>query len=474
MEQTRPGLFCRFKNTFIGDKAFYSTVFALIMPIIVQNTVSNFVSLLDNVMVGRVGTLQMSGVAIANQLIFVYSLAIFGAVSGAGIYGAQFAGARDWDGLRHSFRFKLLVAVVITAVGAAVMALWDSPLISLFLTGDGDAADAAAILSYSRSYLAVMLFGLLPFSISQCYSGTLRETGETLLPMLASIAAVLVNLTFNYILIYGKCGFPELGVTGAAIATVLSRFVELGIIVVWTHTHHGKFHFMTGVYRSLKIGKALAKSIAGKSIPLLANELLWSLGITTLVQMFSTRGLTVVAALNISSTITNLFNVFFISMGTAVAVMVGQDLGADDIELAKKHVWKLIFFSVAVCVFIALVLMVAAGYIPAIYKTEADVRDLAAVFMRTSALYMAFNAVAHCCYFTLRSGGKTFVTMLFDSVYTWVVCVPYTYLLVHYTALDIGLLYPVAYLTDALKCVVGLLVVRTGYWAKNIVGKSQA
>ncbi len=459
----------RLYDIFIGDKKFYRTVLTLVLPVIAQNTITTLVNLLDNVMVGQVGTAQMSGVAIANQLIFVFNLTIFGAVSGAGIYGAQFAGARDWEGLRQTFRFKILTAFGITAVAVCIIAVFAEPMISLYLEGEGAAADAAAMLSYGKQYLSIMLFGLLPFALTQCYSGTLRETGKPLMPMIASIAALLVNLVFNYLLIYGKFGFPELGVRGAAIATVMSRFVELGVVAVWTHAHRKRFFFMKGVYRSLRVTRKLAAGIAVKGLPLLVNELLWSLGMTTLMQIFSTRGLMVVAGLNIASTITNLFNVFLMSMGTAVAVMVGQALGANNIQLAKRYVWKLIFFSVSISVVLAAALAACAGFISGVYDVEEEARQLAVIFMRTSALYMAFNAVIHCCYFSMRAGGRMFITVLFDCVYTWAVCVPYAFIMVHYTGLGIELVYPLCYLTDVLKCVIGVLIIRTGRWAKNIV-----
>ncbi|MCE5236496.1 MAG: MATE family efflux transporter [Clostridiaceae bacterium] len=471
MEYALPrGLFARFKRTFIGDKAFYRTVLVLILPVVVQNLASNSVILLNNIMVGSIGTLNMSGVAIANQLIFVFNLTIFGAISGAGIYGAQFAGACDWEGFRKTFRFKLLVALAITAAGAAILYFFSDTLISLYLTGEGSAADAAAMLGYGKQYMHIMLWGLLPYALTQCYSGSLRETGDTLPPMVASVTAVFTDLTLNFLLIQGRFGLPALGVRGAAIATVTSRLIELSILLLWTHSNHKKFFFMEGLYKSLRIGKELALSIAGKSLPLLLNELLWAVGVTTLTQIFSTRGLIVVAGLNIASTISNLFNVFFLSMGSAVAVMIGQALGANDIPRARSYVWKLLFFSISICVFFGSALALSAHAIPNVYNTEPEVRRLATAFIRTSAMYMAFSATSHCCYFTIRSGGKTFLTMLFDSVFSWVVCVPYTYLMVHHTLLPIDLLYPLCNLTEAVKCAIGLIVVRTGYWARNMTG----
>lgn len=461
--------FSKFRSTFIGNRQFYTKVLMLVLPIIVQNTISNFVNLLDNIMIGQVGTPQMSGVAIANQLIFVFNLTIFGGLSGAGIFGAQYFGAGDHEGLRHTVRFKLWIAVVTLSVALVVFLTCGEQLISLYLTGDGDAAERAAMLEYGRSYLRIMLIGLLPFSLSQVYGGTLREMGETLLPMKASLAGVITNLCLNYILIFGKLGFPVLGVEGAAIATVISRFVELTIIIVYAHRHSDKFQFIKGLYRTLRIPKALTYKIIRKGIPLLMNELLWSLGMITLAQIFSTRGLNVVAALNITSTVTNLFNVVFVSMGSAVAVMVGQALGANDIPRAKQTAWKLIFFNACICIVIGAILIALSPILPNIYNTTNDVRKLATRFMQTSAIYMSVNAVTHCTYFTIRSGGKTLITFLFDSAYTWCVFVPITYVLTHFTTLDIFLLYPICYLADIIKCIIGIIVVKAGHWAQNMV-----
>lgn len=463
------GTFRNIRDTFIGDRRFYATVFRLVLPIIVQNTISNAVNLLDNIMIGQVGTPQMSGVAIANQLIFVFYLAVFGSLAGAGIFSAQFFGAGDHEGLRYTVRFKLLAAVFTSAAVIVVFLTCGDQLISLYLTGEGDAAERTAMFGYGRRYLQIMLWGLLPFAISQVYGGTLRETGETFLPMKASLAGVLTNLCLNYVLIFGKLGFPAMGVEGAAIATVISRFVELAIIVVYTHRHAGRFRFIKGLYRSARIPKSLAISIISKGLPLLFNELLWSLGMTTLTQILSTRGLNVVAGLNIAFTITNLFNVIVFSMGSAVAVMVGQALGANDIPRAKQTAWRLIFFNVCICIVVGGVLAVLSPVIPGIYNTTDDVRALASRFMLTGAVFMSFNAVSHCAYFTIRSGGKTLITFLFDSVYTWGLFIPYVYVLTHFTSLDIMVLYPVCCLGDIVKSIVAVIIVKAGHWAHNMV-----
>ncbi len=462
----------RLRRALIGDRTFYRAVFAIVVPIIIQNSVSNFVNLLDNIMVGSIGTAELSGVAVANQLLFVFNLCVFGGLAGPGIFGAQYFGARDMEGLRNTFRIKLWISAAIIAVSLVIFTGWGDRLIANYLTGEGDAASAEAMLENGKAYLRIMLIGLLPFSLTQSYSGTLREAGETMLPMKASVTAVLTNLCGNWILIYGHLGFPALGVQGAAIATVLSRFVEFAVIAIGTHRSQ-RYGFLHGAYRTLKVPAKLLREVLKKGIPLLVNEALWSMGIATLMQIYSVRGLMVLAGLNIASTINNLFNVVFLSMGNAVAVMIGQALGANDMRRARSDVWRLMGFSVFSCILIGGVLAVLSPLFPHIYNTEEEVRVLAARFILTAACLMPINSIAHCCYFTLRSGGSTIITFLFDSVYSWAIHIPFALLLVYRTELPIMMLYPICQLVEIVKSTIGLFLVKRGVWIRNIVSDAQ-
>lgn len=459
----------RLRERMFGDRDFYAQVVAVVVPIIIQNTVSNVVSLLDNVMVGRVGTLQMSAVAIVNQLLFVFNLCIFGGLAGAGIFATQYAGAHDDKGVRDCFRVKWMIALSMLACALVVMIAFPKRLIGMYLAQETAQADAAATLGFGMDYLTVMLWGLLPFGVSQVYASTLREVGETRLPMFASVAAILVNLVFNYFLIFGKCGFPELGVTGAAIATVLSRYVETAIIMVYTHMKSHHFGFIRGAYRSLRVPKPLMISILRRGTPLLVNEFLWSSGMAVLLQCYSVRGLDVVAACNIATTVSNLFKVVFLSMGNAVAIMVGQALGANDIERAKNCTWRLMTLSVGSNLIMATLLALFAPAIPNIYNTEPHVRQIATQLIYVVAVMMPAYSFSHCCYFTLRSGGKTIITFLFDSVFTWCVNVPAAWLLAYKTGLGIVPLYFGVQALEMVKVVVGFVLVKKGVWIHNIV-----
>lgn len=456
-------------NKFIGDKKFYKMVLMVALPIMIQNGITNFVSMLDNIMVGQIGTEQMSGVAIVNQLMFVFNICIFGGISGAGIFGAQFYGSGNHEGVRNAFRFKLIVCGLMTLIGIVTFTGWGSTLISNFLHEGGDVGDVHRTLSYGKEYLRIMVLGLIPFAIMQSYSSTLRECGETILPMKAGIIAVIVNLLFNYVLIFGKLGAPALGAAGAAIATVIARIVECLVVVIWTHKHVEQNKFIVGAYRHFRIPPHLAKVIFIKGFPLMLNEALWSMGMATMTQSYSVRGLPVVAALNISTTISNVFNIVFIALGSSVAIIVGQLLGANKKEEAKETDTKLIFFSVVSCIFIGLIMLFVAPVFPSIYKTEEEVRVLAKDFIMIAALCMPLFAFNHASYFTLRSGGKTIITFLFDSVFVWVVSIPVAYYLTRYTGIHIVAVYFICQSLELIKCFVGYILVKKGIWIQNIV-----
>ena len=456
-------------NKFIGDKRFYEKVLKIAVPIIIQNGITNFVGLLDNIMVGKVGTEQMSGVAISNQLLFVFNLCIFGGISGAGIFGAQFFGQKNYKGVRDTFRFKLVISAIITALGILVLSVFGNDLISLYLHEGSRTGNIVKTLVYGRNYMLIMFIGLVPFAIEQSYSSTLRETGETLIPMKAGITAVFVNLFFNYVLIFGKFGSPVLGVEGAAIATVISRFVESTIIVRWTHIHTNRNPFIVEIYRQFRIPIELVQKIVIKGAPLLLNEFLWAAGMAMMNQCYSMRGLAVVAGTNICSTIANLFSVVFIGIGTSVSIIIGQYLGAGRFEEAKTSAIRIITLSTICCVGIGLIMIITAPLFPSIYNTTNEVKELATVFIRIIGLVLPLQAYLHATYFTIRSGGKTWITFVFDSLYVWVVGIPVAFVLTRYTQLGIIIIYLVCQLVDIIKCIVGTIMLKKGIWIQNIV-----
>ena len=454
---------------FIGDRAFYRRLFTVAVPIIVQSGITNFVSLLDNIMVGQVGTIPMSGVSIVNGLIFIFNLCCFGACSGAGIFTAQFNGSGDQEGVRHTVRFKLMVSLLIALGGGLIFTCFGDRLVGLYLTGEGDAADAAAILESALRYLKVMIWGFLPFALSNAYASTLKESRNTVIPMIAGVSAVMVNLFLNYTLIFGHFGAPAMGVEGAALATVISRYVELAIVAGWTHLHPERCPYARGLYRSCRIPGKLFRTIVIKGMPLLVNEFFWATGMAMLNQCYSTCGLEVVPALNISSTLYNLAGVVYMSMGNATGILMGQMLGAGNrAEVVKEANRKMLFANVlAGCCFGGLMVLISGAF-PALYNTTGQVRHLAGMLICINACIMPFNSFTHSTYFTLRSGGQTLVTFLFDSCFMWVCCVPVAFCLSRFTGISILPLFAICQATDLLKCTLGAIMLHQGKWIQNL------
>ena len=461
--------FREFRNKYLGDGAFYRRLLTVALPIVVQNAITTFVSLLDNIMVGKTGTDPMTGVSIANQLIFVFNILVFGAISGAGIFTSQYHGSRDSDGVRFTMRFKLIICTVISVLGLFVFGFFRNGLISLYISDSAAVGDPVATLGYGSEYLKIIMLGLIPFAVTQCYAGTLRETDETVVPMLAGIAAVAVNLFFNWVLIFGKLGAPALGAAGAAIATVISRYVEMLIVVIWTHAHTEKNPFAKGLFRGLYIPKSVVFAIVRKGTPLLLNETLWSFGIAAVAQCYSVRGLEVVSANNISVTVMNLFNVVFLSLGNAIAIIVGQSLGAGKAEEAVDLDRKLLVVSVISSVVTGAVMAAAAPVFPQFYNTEPEIKHLATQMILAVAAGMPIQSFLNACYFTLRSGGKTFITFIFDSGAIWAINYPLVFVLTRFApSMPVALIMLAEQLSGLIRCVLGYILVKKRIWVNNL------
>lgn len=451
------------------ERSVYKKALTLAVPMMIQNGITNAVSLVDNLMMGSLGTESLTAVSIVGQLIFVFFLAVFGGLSGPGIYGAQYFGQGNKKGFQNVFRLKLWITAVIVLVGMTVFVAGGEQLIGLYLHGSSQGMDAAGTLEQGRDYLHIMLFGLIPFAFTQIYAGSLREMGESMRPMVAGIVSVFVDIIFNYLLIYGKFGFPRLEVQGAAIATVMARFVEMLVVVVWTHASIRRYEFLRGIYSTILLPLHEAKIMIMKGFPIFLNEFLWAGGMAALTQCYSMKGLQVIAGLNISNAICNLLNVVFVAMGNAVGIIIGQHLGASEFEKAKRSAGKLQWFTAGLCLILTVILAACSMVFPSLYDTTEEVRHLGQWFIIITAVFFPIQGVLNVFYFTLRSGGKTVITFLFDSVFTWVVSVSLAFALCSYTALPVLAVYALVQSADLVKVVAGHILVKKGVWITNLV-----
>ena len=457
------------KDSFRASLPYYKRMLTIAVPIMIQSGITNFVSMIDNVMVGRVGTLQMTGVSIVNQIIMVFNLCIFGAMSGAGIFTAQYYGKKDNDGIRNTVQYKIITALIISAFGIGAFVSMGDFLINAYLQGEGSPEDISLVSEYAKSYLQIMLLGIVPFALSNAYSSSLRETSDRIVPMIATISAVFTNFILNYCLIFGNFGFPRLGIKGAAIATVISRFVELFILMLWSHTHTKKYPFIKKLYLKTTMTREEIRKITLITLPLIINETLWAGGMAFLNQCYSIRGLDVVAAINIVSTLSNVFNVVFISSGSAIGIIMSQLLGAKKVKEAKENSMRLIWFSVFLAFIIGVVMALFSPFFPKIYNTTDSVRTLATELLFILSIFMMVHAFTNGSYFTLRSGGKTVMTFIFDSGFVWLCSVPAAFILSRFTGISIIYLYITIQALDLLKCILGYIFVKKGVWLNTVV-----
>ena len=412
-------------HRYIGDKAFYRRVFGVAVPIIIQNGITNFVSLLDNIMVGRVGTEQMTGVSIVNQLIFVFNLAIFGAVSGAGIFGAQFFGSGDDEGVRCAFRFKLIVCAILTALGAAIFLLFGDDLIRLYLKGEGDPAQIEASFGYAKRYLSIMLFGFVPFVVAQCYSGTLRESNRTVLPMVAGIVGVAVNLVFNTLLIFGHLGFPKLGSAGAAIATVLAQAVSVLLAVALLVRKKLPFAITRADFRL----NPQCRKFLSIGLPLALQEFLTQLSFLALCAFVNRLGLTASSGYGVASKIVNFAMLIPSALMQSMASFVAQNVGAGDQKRAKKSMLTGIgvglFFGCAVFALVMLKGDALAGF----FSPDAEVVQKGFEYLKGFAPETILTAILFSMLGYFNGNNKTLWVMAQGLIQTLLVRLPFAYVM---------------------------------------------
>lgn len=458
-----------FKNKYFGDKNFYKMTLTIAIPIIIQNLLTNLVSMADNIMVGQLGTNQMSGVAIINQLFFVFNLLVFGGMSGAGLFSAQYFGQKNHNGVRDVFRMKILIGIAIIAISLSVMIFLHEPLINMFLHEGSSSGNIQETFNYAKNYLYIMVIGIAPFVISNCYNTTLKESGQTVVPMKAGVLAVVFDIVLNYIFIFGKLGFPAMGVVGAAIATVISRFVECGYLVIYTHIHSNDYPFIKHCYRTLKVPGSLVKKIIVTGTPLMLNEFLWAGGLTLQTQALSTKGLATVGGLNICNTIGNISNCIFVTMGTTIAIVVGQLLGAGKLKEAKVTATRMAAFSLLISFGMIIILGLLGPVFPHFYNTTDEIRELATKFIWAVAAATPFISLSNSEYFILRSGGKTIITFLFDSCFVCLVNVPIAICLTKFTAIHIVGIFFLVNMLEGVKALIGFIIVKKDIWLNTIV-----
>lgn len=447
-------------NKYFGDKKFNLLVLSIAIPIMLQNLVTTSVNLVDSLMVGQLGDAAIGGVSTVNRFFMIMNFGTMGVVSAVGIFIAQYFGARNEQKIKEAFRFSLIASYAIILPFFIIAFFFPKEILHFFTH------DEMLIVS-GVEYLKLACFSFLPVGISLSISSALRCIGETKIPLYVSVISVLTNTFFNYCLIFGHFGFPQLGVTGAASATLIARILEMSILLVIMKVYD--FPFKTKISELFMIPKDLVRQIAIKAAPLCANEILWSGGNAMMLKLYGTRGGYVLSGNAICSTVTDIFFTLFSGMAVATTVMIAQQLGANNLEKAKENGYHMIGFSFSIAFVFACLMFTTSYVVPLLYSSaSSDVLYVAQNMVRVQSVCFILYTINIQNYFIVRSGGDTKSTLIMDSGFMWLFTIPFLFVLAHYTNLNIFIMYILGQLSEIIKLILSSSLLRKEKWVVNL------
>lgn len=443
----------------LRDKEFLKKFLKVSLPVMIHSLILFIVSLVDNIMVGSVSNEAVEGVYAASQATYILMIASYGVLVGAGVYIQQFNGANDKEHLKQSFRYKFVVMALFLVVAITIYYIFGDDLVWFYCKSDENAQE---IFRLGKSYLYIIILSYIPFCISIIYTTTVREVGMTKYALIAGCVAFGLNTLLNAILIY----VFDMGVIGAAIATLIARIAEL--VVIFVICRIKKFDFCENLFKEFKIDKDLFKSITKKGTVFLFNELFWVMGMTLLSLAYAQRD-GVLGALSVVNTIGNVFNILFQGLSIGIGVLVGSYLGRSDFESAKRYTKNVYLLGLLASLIFGIIIILFSPIIPNMFsEVEPSQKALATQMLVIYGLLLWCSCIYMCCYMTLKTGGEALVTFFIDSGIMWAICVPLAWILVTKTSLSLLYIYPIIIGIDLIKFFIGICFVKRGKWMKNL------
>lgn len=443
----------------LTDKVFLKRFFAISFPVMVQMLISFFVSFIDNVMVGGISDDVVGAVFSVNQISFFFFVITYGLFSGAAIYVQQFAGAKDGHHLQQSVRYKMYIGVLFLLIFIPFVFIAGESIIGFYTRSS---TNQAAMMVEALKYLPIIIFSYVPLIGATIYSSTFREIGQTKLPMLISIVALLTNAILNYVFIY----IVQNGIVGVGIATLIARVLEFVLLVIISHLRQEPF--TQKLYRSFFVEWQLVKAINRKTAVMLLNETLWSGGII-MQQLALASRVNVLSTLSIVATTTEIFGIIWAGLAVGVGVMLGNTLGEGKVAEAKILSTKLLWMGITIALSLGLLMFFFAPIIPALWTSvDGEQKQMATTIIQLYTFFLPFFSIANVTYHTLRSGGKTSQALLLDGMVMWFGTVPVAWGLALWTGLPLVFLWASIQGVDLLKAAFGIYLVKRYDWAKNL------
>lgn len=449
---------------------FYKTLFYLAVPIILQNLMQTFVNMLDTIMVGQLGAAEIASVGLGNQIFFILNMILFGISSGGSIFISQFWGKNDISGIQKTLGIMLLFSVSVASVFMLAALLAPEFLISLY-------SKDTAVISLGSKYLRLVAASYIFMAVSFPFQIAFRSTDHAYLPMICTVISILLNAFFNYLFIFGAefsffgihVRVPAMGVSGAAIGTVIARTAETAVL--FSYAFLKKFEIFSSLKSFVQFNRNFMLKYASIALPVIFNESLWGLGITFQNSIFAHAGTNAIAAFNITGTISQLTWVFFIGVGNAAGIILGKKIGAGNFEETKLYAYRFAWFLPACAIFFGLLLYPLSLLLPYLFKVGAETLFQAKCMLLELICFYPFNAF--CMFFIVgfcRAGGDTKYAAFHDIFWMWCVAIPLGCAAAFAFHLEPRFIYLFLFTESILKTAAGLLRLKSGKWIKDITG----
>lgn len=442
----------------LKNRDFLRYYFKLTLPVMIQQLLVNLVSMCDTLMISSVGEDAISAVAVANKFFFIYSLAIFGLTNGVGLYISQYYGANDQTSYNRVFRYGNVLCIIVGALVSVFLFVNPEITISIFVKNP-------RVIAMGVEYVEVLRWCYIPFAIAGMCSVAFRVMGHPQIPMISGLVAFITNVVLNYLLIMGNFGFPQLGVAGAAIATCISRWVEMILLLVIVNRKDSRIrmHVAYG-----KLSFSLKKDIIAKAIPLMCNEVMYSLGLSIVFLNFSFMSESSIPALTVVDNINNLVYVLFSGCGVAIGVMVGSELGANRIDKAKENAKNMIWMALLTYAIGSALILITSGITPKAFSLRADSLHLATLLLIVKSLLSWTQGYSNTIYYILRSGGDTKSVLIIDGLFTWLGPVLTSTIFSRIFPIDFLFLYIAVEAMGLVKVCIATMFYRKEKWIRNL------
>lgn len=440
--------------------AFYKSVLKIAVPITLQCLLQSSFSVIDQIMTGQLGSISIAGIGLGGKFSSIYSVMVAAIATVAGIMVAQYIGKKDEREVSRSFFVNLIMALFLAAV-FTVMCLGFSEQIMGAYTEDAATRETAA------GYLRIIAISYIPIALVNLFSTLLRCMNAAVVPLYATILSAVINTGLNYVLIFGKLGFPKLGVTGAALATVISQGISCLLVLGLFLRHYRKQEMkISFIFRMNKNGRMQYLCIL---LPILICEFLWSLGENVYAAIYGHIGTDACAAMTLTSPIQMLLIGALSGLSQAAAILIGKSLGSEEYEKAYQESKKLMWYGLWGAVALSVLLIVCRGYYVQIYNVEESVRETAAQILFAFALVAPVKVLNMILGGgIIRSGGKTKYTMWIDATGTWVFGVPLGLLTAFVLDLSIPYVYFILSMEECVRLAISLVVFRKKNWMRSL------